>query len=100
MKGSQFAPRLKRYSVRHKPRNEMNVPRQAVEFRDQHRHAGLLGLRECRSQHGAAVECVSALAGFDFDVFCDDCEALGRGEGCDCLTLIFQSETGMTLLGS
>ena len=80
-----------RHPLRHQPRNEGHVPRQAIELRHDHGSLVPASLLERLSQLWTAIEGISPLSGLDLDMLGDDLEAIGLGEARDRLALRFQS---------
>jgi hypothetical protein len=66
--------------LHHQAGNERNVARQPVELGDE--YAALRGFRGCqrRPKLWPSIECIGALAGFGFNIFPGDGEALCFGK--------------------
>jgi DNA invertase Pin-like site-specific DNA recombinase len=71
------------HALLHKPGDEVDVTREAVELGDHDRAFAAARLVERGGELRAQVERVRALAGFDLDMFADDRKAFGVGEALD-----------------
>lgn len=86
-----------RHTLRHQPRDERHIAREAIELRRHHGGLRPLRLRQRIAQHRSAIERIGPLAGFDLGQLADQFQGLGGHEAVHGFTLRLEAQAALAL---